>query len=123
MKRIFANQRLYIALCFMVALGLSAWLATKPVTANASDEEKTVTTVGVICVLENGNIIHITTTGENIDGRIKGTEETVDFIIEHQNEILDELIKAIVEAGQRDPAQNSKKENLLKIGKMIKKKV
>lgn len=88
---------------------------------SVNDEEKIITTVGIVCVLGNGNVIHITTTGENVDGRIKETEETVDFIIKHQDEIFDELIRAIVEAGQRH--QEPKIEKPLQNNKSIKKKV
>ena len=69
--------------------------------ADTNDEEKIITTAGIICILGNGNIVHVTMTAENVDGRMKETEGTVDFIIKHQDEIFDDLIRTIVEAGQR----------------------
>ena len=86
---------------------------------NINDEEKATTTAGIICVLGNGNVLHTTMTAENIDGRIKETEETVNFLIKHWDKILDDLIKTIVEAGQRSPVPESKPEK----EKTIKKKV
>ena len=78
--------------------------------ANTNDEEKTITTAGIICILGNGNIVHVTMTAENVDGRMKETEGTVDFIIKHQDEIFDDLIRTIVEAGQRYLDTEPKKE-------------
>lgn len=90
--------------------------------ANTTDHEKIITTAGVIYVLGNGNVIHVIASGENIDGRIKETEETVDFIIKHEDEILDELIRTIVEAGQKSPPLEPEKEKALQ-NDAIKKKV
>ena len=78
--------------------------------ANTNDEEKIITTAGIICILGNGNIIHVTMTAENVDGRMKETEETVNFLIKHQDEIFDDLIRTIVEAGQRYLDTEPKKE-------------
>lgn len=95
--------------------------------ADIDDEEKIITTAGIICVLENGNVIHITMTAENIDGRMRETEETVRFLIKHQDEIFDDLIRTIVEDGQRGPTPDKpdKKERLPQPQneKIIKKKV
>ena len=49
-------------------------------------------------------------TAENVDGRMKETEETVNFLIKHQDEIFDDLIRTIVEAGQRYLDTEPKKE-------------
>ena len=78
--------------------------------ADTNDEEKTITTAGIICILGNGNIVHVTMTAENVDGRMKETEETVNFLIKHQDEIFDDLIRTIVEAGQRYLDTEPKKE-------------
>jgi len=78
--------------------------------ADTNDEEKIITTAGIICILGNGNIVHVTMTAENVDGRMKETEGTVDFIIKHQDEIFDDLIRTIVEAGQRYLDTEPKKE-------------
>ena len=78
--------------------------------ANTNDEEKIITTAGIICILGNGNIVHVTMTAENVDGRMKETEETVNFLIKHQDEIFDDLIRTIVEAGQRYLDTEPKKE-------------
>ena len=39
--------------------------------ADTNDEEKIITTAGIICILGNGNIVHVTMTAENVDGRMK----------------------------------------------------
>ena len=56
---------------------------------------------------------------------MKETEETVRFLIKHQDEIIDDLIRVIIEAGQRDPTPDKpdKKEISPQNEKTIKKKV
>lgn len=92
---------------------------------NTNDNEKIITTAGVIYVLGNGNVIHVIASGENIDGRIKETEETVDFIIKHEDEILDDIARAIVEAEQKSPPLEPEKEkpSQKKVDAPVKKKV
>ena len=133
---ILKNPWFYFLLYFMVVLITIAWFAPKSVkkiinltkqekekinlnestyfstgySADTNDEEKIITTAGIICILGNGNIVHVTMTAENVDGRMKETEGTVDFIIKHQDEIFDDLIRTIVEAGQRYLDTEPKKE-------------
>lgn len=77
---------------------------------NTNDEEKTITTAGIICILPNGNILHFIMTGENINGRMNDTEETINFLTKHQNEIFDDMARTIVEAGQKSSPLEPKKE-------------
>ena len=92
-----------------INLNESTYFSTR-YSADTNDEEKIITTAGIICILGNGNIIHVTMTAENVDGRMKETEETVNFLIKHQDEIFDDLIRTIVEAGQRSLDTEPKKE-------------
>lgn len=90
---------------------------------DTTDEEKTMTTTGIICVLPNGNILHVIMTGENIDGRMKNTEEIIGFITKHQDEIFNDLARTIVEAEQKTPPPELKKEKIPQNDGAIKKKV
>ena len=72
---------------------------------NTNNEEKVITTAGIIYILPNGNIIHVITIAENIEGRMKETEETIKFLTEHQNEIFNDLAVKIVESGQKSPKE------------------
>lgn len=92
---------------------------------NTNDEGKTIMTAGVICILENGNIIHIIAIGENVDGGMKNTEETIGFLNRHQDEIFNDIARTIVEAGQKLPSAEPEKEKPLRneVNVPIKKKV
>lgn len=91
---------------------------------DTNDKEKTITTAGIICILPNGNILHAIMTGENVDGRMKNTEETIDFLTYYQDEIFDDIARTIVEAGQKPPPTEPKKKPFQnEINEPVKKKV
>ena len=81
---------------------------------DTNDEEKTITTAGIICILPNGNILHVIMTGENFNGRMKNTEETIGFLTKHQDEIFDDMARTIVEAERKSLPIEPKKKGLLK---------
>ena len=80
---------------------------------DTNDEEKTITTAGIICILPNGNILHVIMTGENFNGRMKNTEETIGFLTKHQDEIFDDMARTIVEAERKSLPIEPKKERPL----------
>ena len=76
---------------------------------NTNDDGQVKTTAGIIYILPNGNILHVVMTAENIEGKIKETKETIDFLTEHQNEIFNDLAITIVEAGQKTSNEKPQK--------------
>mgnify|MGYP001571300223 FL=1 len=80
---------------------------------DTNDEEKTITTAGIICILPNGNILHVIMTGENVNGGMKNIEETIGFLTKHQNEIFDDMARTIVEAERKSLPIEPKKERPL----------